>query len=359
MFDHDGYDGHESVTWLHDADTGLRAIIAVHSTALGPAMGGCRLWRYPEPAAALADALRLSEGMSLKNAMAGLRLGGGKAVILGPLPDDAQARAAAFRAFGRGIAAMGGRYVTAEDVGVTVADMAEIARETRHVSGVTAAGGVGGDPSPYTARGVLRGIEAAARHVLGRSDLAGVRVAVQGLGNVGGHLARLLAREGAALVVADIDPERQARIVDETGAAPAGLDTVLTADVDVLAPCALGGAITTALAAGLSARIVAGAANNQLATPEAGAMLHRRGVVYVPDYVLNAGGIIAVGAEYLGQGSEASVLADVDAIGPRVVTLLARSAADGTPPEVIADRMARDRIAAATERRGAAPGTAG
>lgn len=346
MFDHDGYSDHESVTWLHDRHTGLRAIIAVHSSTLGPAMGGCRLWRYPDPAAALADALRLSEGMSLKNAMAGLPLGGGKAVILGPLPDDPAARTAAFRAFGRAIDAMGGRYVTAEDVGVTVADMADIAHETRHVSGVTAAGGVGGDPSPYTARGVLRAIEAAAQHVLGRSDLAGLRVAVQGLGNVGGHVARLLAGQGARLVVADIDPDRQARIVDETGATPAGLDDILTADVDVLAPCALGGAITAASAAAIPARIVAGAANNQLATSDAGLALHRHGVVYVPDYVVNAGGIIAVGAEYLGHGSEESVLADVDAIGPRIAGILDRSAAEAAPPEVIADRMAREILAA-------------
>lgn len=347
MFDHDGYSDHESVTWLNDADTGLRAVIAVHSSALGPAMGGCRLWRYPDPAAALADALRLSEGMSLKNAMAGLPLGGGKAVILGPLPDDAGARAAAFRAFGRAIDRMGGQYVTAEDVGVSVADMVEIARETRHVSGVTAACGVGGDPSPYTARGVLRAIEAAALQVFGRSDLDGLRVAVQGVGNVGGQLARLLAGQGARLLVADIDPARQARVAEETGATPVDLEDILTADVDVLAPCALGGAVTAARAAAFPARIVAGAANNQLATPEAGTALHRRGVVYVPDYVANAGGIIAVGAEYLRHGTETAVLADVDAIGPRVADLLARSAAQATAPEDIADRMARDRIAAA------------
>jgi leucine dehydrogenase len=347
MFDTESYSDHECVTWVYDAATGLRAVIAVHSSARGPAMGGCRLWRYPDPAAALADALRLSEGMSLKNAMAGLPLGGGKSVILGPLSDVPSARAAALRAFGRAIDAMGGRYVTAEDVGVTVADMAQIARETRHVSGVTAAGGVGGDPSPYTARGVLRGIEAAAQRVFGRSDLDGLRVGIQGVGNVGGQLARLLAGQGARLVVADIDPERQARLANETGAETACLSDILTADVDVLAPCALGGAITARVAGTVSARIVAGAANNQLATPEAGEMLHRRGIVYVPDYVANAGGIIAVGAEYLEQGSEASVLADVDAIGPRIAGLLARSAAETTPPEVIADRMARDIIAAA------------
>jgi leucine dehydrogenase len=347
MFDTDGYSDHDSVTWVHDAETGLRAVIALHSLARGPAMGGCRLWRYPDADAALSDALRLSEGMSLKNAMAGLPLGGGKAVILGPLPAAPDARAAAFRAFGRAIDAMGGRYVTAEDVGVHVADMAEIARETRHVSGIGESGAVGGDPSPYTARGVLRGIAAAARHALGRSDLDGLRVGVQGVGNVGGHLARLLAAQGARLLIADIDPARQARLADETGAEPVALDAILAADLDVLAPCALGGAITAQFAAATSARIVAGAANNQLATPEAGRALHRRGVVYVPDYVANAGGIIAVCAEYLGQGSEASVLADVDAIGPRVSELLSRSAAAATPPEVIADRMARDIIASA------------
>jgi leucine dehydrogenase len=349
MFDHDGYRGHEGVTWISDAATGLKAVIAVHSSALGPAMGGCRLWHYPSSSAALTDALRLSHGMSLKNAMAGLPLGGGKAVILGPVA--LEARTALFEAFGVAVDGLGGRYVTAEDVGVSVADMAAAARRTRHVSGVTAAGGVGGDPSPYTARGVLRGIEAAAARVLGRGDLDGVRVAVQGVGHVGGALCRLLAGQGAKLVVADTDRASLDRICDETGAVPVALDEVLEADVDVVAPCALGGAITAEVAAGMRARVVAGAANNQLAEPAAGTVLRKRGIAYVPDYVINAGGIIAVGAEYLGGGNEASVMADVDAIGPRISDLLARADAEDTAPEILADRRAEEIIAAARAAR--------
>ncbi|QIE42477.1 Glu/Leu/Phe/Val dehydrogenase [Rhodobacteraceae bacterium SC52] len=349
MFDQDGYRDHESVTWISDAATGLRAVIAVHSSALGPAMGGCRLWHYDAPGAALTDALRLSHGMSLKNAMAGLPLGGGKAVILGPV-NDAQ-RGALFEAFGRSVDDLSGRYVTAEDVGVSVADMASVARRTRHVSGVTAAGGVGGDPSPFTARGVLRGIEAAVQHTLGRSDLDGLRVAVQGVGHVGGALCGFLAERGARLIVADTNAKRLGQICDETGAEAVALDDVLEADVDVVAPCALGGAITSETAAGLRAKIVAGAANNQLADPAAGSVLRKRGITYVPDYVINAGGIIAVGAEYLGGGSEASVLADVDAIGPRIATLLAQADADDEAPEILADRRAEQIIASARKAR--------
>jgi leucine dehydrogenase len=345
MFDHAGYQGHEGVSWVHDARTGLQAVIAVHSTALGPAMGGCRLWHYPAPGAALTDALRLSRGMSLKNAMAGLPLGGGKAVILGPIAPER--RADVFAAFGAAVEGLGGRYVTAEDVGVSVADMAAAATRTGHVSGVTAAGGVGGDPSPFTARGVLRGIEAAVRHVLGRGDLEGVRVAVQGVGHVGGALCDLLAGQGARLVVADTDAARLAEVCARTGALPVGLDDVLRADVDVVAPCALGGAITPDAAAAMTARIVAGAANNQLANAQAGEVLGRRGIAYVPDYVLNAGGIIAVAAEYLGGRSGVQVLADVDAIGPRCADLLARAQAAGLGPETLADTRAEQIIAAA------------
>lgn len=349
MFDHAGYDDHESVTWVHDAQSGLRAVIAMHSTALGPAMGGCRLWEYATPGAALTDALRLSHGMSLKNAMANLPLGGGKAVILGPVAPER--RAGVFAAFGAAVDAMGGRYVTAEDVGVSVADMTEAASRTHHVSGVTADGGVGGDPSPFTARGVLRGIEAAVRHVLDRDDLEGLRVAVQGVGNVGGALCGLLAARGVKLVVADTNTARLTQICDETGATSAALDKVLDADVDVVAPCALGGAITPETAAGLSARIVAGAANNQLANAAAGAVLRKRGIVYVPDYVINAGGIIAVAAEYLGGRSEELVLADVDAIGPRIADLLARSVSEEIAPERLADQRAEEIIAAAASAR--------
>jgi len=343
MFDSPEFDDHESVTFVHDAATGLQAIIAIHSSALGHAMGGCRLWRYDTVADALDDALRLSRGMSLKNAMAGLRVGGGKAVILGPLPDAR--RDAALQAFGRAVEAMGGRYVTAEDVGVSVDDMISVARATRFVSGlVQTAGGAGGDPSPFTARGVLTAIEAAAQHVFGSADLAGRHVAVQGVGNVGGKLCELLAGRDVRLSIADIDPARAASVAGRTGAHVVPLDAVLDLEADILAPCALGGAIDAARAGSLRVRAVAGAANNQLVTPEAGRRLFDRGIVYVPDYVANAGGIIAVSAEYQGERGIDAVLAEVDAIGPRVAALLARSSAEGVPPHELADRMAREII---------------
>lgn len=350
MFDSTGFDGHESVTWINDPATGLRAVVALHSTALGPAAGGCRLWQYEDAAAALTDALRLSRGMSMKNAMAGLPFGGGKAVILGPLPDER--RAAAFVAFGRAVEELGGRYVTAEDVGVGTADMAAVARATRHVSGLPPEGGGGlGDPSPFTARGVLRAIEVVARRALNRGDLDGVRVAVQGLGQVGGALARLLAEAGARLIVADRDPDRTARLAAATGARAVGAEEILSVKADILAPCALGGVITEERAARLDVGAVVGAANNQLATPAAGAVLRERGIVYAPDYVVNAGGILAVAADYLGGRTREDVIAQVDAIGPRLAELLARAEAEGADPAATADRLATARIAAAGQRR--------
>ncbi|MEV8466580.1 Glu/Leu/Phe/Val dehydrogenase dimerization domain-containing protein [Fluviibacterium sp. DFM31] len=348
MFTHPDFDAHEMVTWIQDPHTGLRAVIAVHSTALGPGMGGCRLWTYPDAAAGLTDVLRLSRGMSLKNAMADLALGGGKAVIFGPVPEDAAARREAFRAFGRAVASLGGKYVTAEDVGVSVADMEAVAEETRHVSGLPPAGGaVGGDPSPYTARGVLRGIEAAVARRLGRADLDGLRVAVQGTGNVGGSLCRMLAERGADLVIAEANTARRDALAADLGAEVVEGDAILSAEADVFAPCALGGVLTAQNVAGLKAKIIAGAANNQLADEAAGHALAARGITYVPDYVLNAGGIIAVGAEYLGDKTRDQVMTAVDAIGPRVAELLARAEAEGQRTDLLADRMAMERIAAA------------
>ncbi|MCA8883880.1 MAG: Glu/Leu/Phe/Val dehydrogenase [Rhodobacteraceae bacterium] len=348
MFTHPDFDGHESVTWLQDPGTGLRAVIAVHSTALGPGMGGCRVWTYADAAEGLTDALRLSRGMSLKNAMADLPLGGGKAVIFGPLPGPGTARSAAFRAFGRAVAGLGGRYVTAEDVGVGVADMAAVAQETGFVSGLAQSGdAVGGDPSPFTALGVLRGIEAAVARRFGRTDLAGCHVAVQGVGNVGGALCRLLAERGARLTLADADSARALALAAELGAVTTDPGVILETPADVFAPCALGGVLTMQSVGRLGAAVVAGAANNQIWDEAAGAALAARGVTYVPDYVINAGGIIAVGAEYLGGQTRADVLAAVEAIGPRVGALLDRAQADGVRVDLLADRMALEKIAAA------------
>ncbi|MBW8880029.1 MAG: Glu/Leu/Phe/Val dehydrogenase, partial [Asticcacaulis sp.] len=269
MFDHPDFDGHEKVLFVEDAPSGLRAIIAVHSTALGAAAGGCRLWTYPSVSDALTDALRLSRGMSYKNAMANLPMGGGKAVILGPVGDN---REKMLEAFGRAVDSLNGQYITAEDVGVSVADMQVVSRQTKFVSGLaaTGAGTSGGDPSPFTARGVRVGIEAAVRARLDRPELAGLSVAVQGLGHVGMYLCEELHNLGANLVVADINPARVSEAQRRFGAVGVSVDDILTQAVDIVAPCALGGTITEYAARYIRAAIVAGAANNQLLTADAG-----------------------------------------------------------------------------------------
>lgn len=343
VFENAAYDDHEKVLLVNDKASGLRAIIALHSTALGPAAGGCRLWQYPGFEAGLTDALRLSRGMSYKNAMAGLPFGGGKAVILGPVAPDK--RRAAFEAFGRTVESLNGSYVTAEDVGVSVADMQWVAGYTSHVTGLASkGGGAGGDPSPYTARGVLRGIEAAVEFRLGLDDLAGVRVAVQGLGGVGGNLCRQLAKAGASLVVADIDPAKVEKICDETGARPVALDEILFCDVDVVAPCALGAVFTAENVHRIQAPVIAGGANNQLATPEVGSRLREAGILYAPDYVINAGGIITVVAEYLAETDLNGTLTKIDTIRERSLEIFHRAKAVGKSTDVVADEMAQEII---------------
>lgn len=345
MFQNPCFDAHEKAVHVFHEDSGLRAIISLHSTALGPAAGGCRLWPYESDAAALSDALRLSRGMSYKNAMAGLKMGGGKAVILGPLDPDK--RVAAFEALGVAVDALNGSYVTAEDVGVSVQDMQIVATRTRFVSGLPPKDGIGGDPSPYTARGVRLGIEAAAEFALGRTSLEGLRVAIQGLGAVGSHLAGELFERGAKLVVADIDPEKVERVCDRFGATPAPVETVLLQDVDIVAPCALGGAITDTVADAISARIVAGGANNQIASASAGETLLKRGITYAPDYLINAGGIIMVASEYVGE-TDIQVVEDAIAeIRPRTLDLLSRARIQARPAGEVADRMAQEIIARA------------
>lgn len=334
------FDDHEGLHLIRGAASGLTAIIAIHSTALGPAAGGTRFWHYAAADEAITDALRLSRGMSYKNALAGLPMGGGKAVILA---DGARTKTPAMlAAFGRAIDALGGRYVTAEDVGMSDADMVAIARETRHVSGLpVAAGSAGGDPGPTTAMGVFLGVRAAIRRALGRESAAGVHVAIQGVGSVGGGLARLLAADGARLTLADVDAGRAAALARELGAATVAADAVLALDADVISPCALGAVLSAGAIAALNAPIVAGGANNQLAAPGDGAALHARGILFAPDYVINAGGIINVGLEYLGQGDRAEVEARVRRIPDRLDEIWAESAATGVPPGAVADAMAQ------------------
>ena len=329
---------------LEDKSAGLDGIIVIHSTTLGPGAGGCRLWHYPDRDQALTDAFRLAEGMSYKNAMAGLPFGGAKAVLR--RPDAPFDRAALLRAFGRAVAALDGRYVTAEDVGTCVADMHEVASQTRHVAGLAAVGAVaGGDPSPWTAQGVFGAIEAGAAFALG-SDLKGLSVAVQGTGNVGAELCRRLADAGARLIVADVAPGRRDRLAAILGARVVGADAIAVADADIFVPCALGGVLDETTVRSLKAKLVCGGANNQLATPDVANRLLSRGITYVPDYVANAGGIVSVTAEYLGE-SAASVAQRVAQIGPRVTAILEEASRRGLPPAQVADETAERLIAAA------------
>ncbi|MBY8827542.1 Leu/Phe/Val dehydrogenase [Hephaestia mangrovi] len=335
------FDAHEGVHLFTDPDSGLSAVIAVHSTKLGPAAGGVRFWHYATSDDAITDALRLSRGMSFKNAMAGLDLGGGKGVVLADKP-GATISEAQLKAFGRAVESLGGRYVTAEDVGMSEARMKVIASETKYVSGLPVqSGAAGGDPGPYTAHGVYLGVKAAAKRGLGADDMKGVHVAIQGAGSVGGGLARLLAKDGARLTIADVDADKVRVLADELGADLAAADTVLGIEADVVSPNALGAILTERSIDALKTSVIAGGANNQLATHADGARLHARGITYAPDYVINAGGIINVGLEYLGHGDEAEVMARITRIPDRLNQVWDESEASGRPASEVADAIAR------------------
>lgn len=341
IWDLPDYDGHESVHVFEDRNSGLRAVIALHSTYLGPAAGGTRFWHYADSQAAITDALRLSRGMSYKNAMAGLPLGGGKGVVLAGA--DRKKTPEMLAAFGRAIESLGGRYVTAEDVGMSDADMVTISGETRHVSGlpVTNGGAAGGDPGPFTARGVYLGIKAAAKHRLGVDSMADVHVAIQGIGSVGGGVARLLAADGAKLTLADPDAAKLSAIANETGGTAVALNDIMTTKADIFSPNALGAILTAQSIAALDVAIVAGGANNQMATPADAQRLHDRAILYAPDYVINAGGIINVGLEYLGDVSVTEVNARIDMIPDRLRSIWSESEADNISSAFVADNMAQ------------------
>ncbi|MCO5792555.1 MAG: Glu/Leu/Phe/Val dehydrogenase [Blastomonas sp.] len=332
----------QSVHRLHDEASGLDGVIVLHSTRLGPAAGGCRLWRYDEVSAATRDAMRLAEGMAYKNALADLPLGGGKAVLR--LPEGPFDRQRLFAAFGRAVAKLGGDYVTAEDVGTTVADMHTVSEHCSFVAGLEPKVGMpGGDPSPWTALGTLLSMrEAARRH--GCSSLKGLTVAVQGLGNVGSHLCALLHEEGARLVVADMRANFADHVAARFGAAVVAPDEIISARCDIFAPCALGGVIDAKSVMLLRARIVCGAANNILATDEDGDRLADCGVLYAPDYVVNAGGIINVAAEYLGWSAQEAE-SRVRQTGARLGEVLDHACALAVPPHRAANALARERIA--------------
>ncbi|MET4895660.1 Glu/Leu/Phe/Val dehydrogenase dimerization domain-containing protein [Sphingomonadaceae bacterium jetA1] len=341
----------EEVVPFSDDASGASGVIVLHSTALGPAAGGCRLWHYASDQQATQDALRLAEGMALKNALADLPFGGGKAVLR--LPEGPFDREALFRSLGGVVRSLRGRYVTAEDVGTGVADMEVVAQETHHVAGLPPRGGKpGGDPSPWTALGVAQAMQVAVRHRLGAS-LSDVTVGVQGLGHVGYALCELLHDMGARLVVAEPRSEIAARAADRFGAMVMSSRALLSARVDVLAPCALGGVLDAATVDGLKAQLVCGAANNQLASEDVAERLAGRGVLYAPDFLVNAGGIVNVAGEYLGWGA-AEVRQRVMAIGRRLADTLARAERDGVVPHQAARAIALDRIAAAPRVQAAA-----
>jgi len=335
--------GHEQVVFCSDADSGLRAIIAIHSTALGPALGGTRFYPYATEDAAVADALRLSKAMSYKNSLAGLDLGGGKAVIIGdPRTDKTEAL---LRAYGRFVEALGGRYLTACDVGTYNADLDIVGRETRFAHGRSEAYGGCGDSSVLTAYGVFQGMRAAAQHCWGTPSLAGRTVAVAGVGKVGSHLTALLIEDRADVVVTDVDPAAVERLQARFPAVRAVADTtaLVRTPHDVYAPCALGGALDDETVAVLSGRIVCGGANNQLATPGAADKLLARGILYAPDYLVNAGGVIQVEDERHGF-SFARAQARSSGIFDVALRVFAAADAEGVSPAVAADRLAEERI---------------
>jgi len=349
--DADGQPGHEQVVFCQDPQSGLRAIVAIYSTALGPALGGTRFYPYPDEDAALADALNLSRAMAYKNALAGLDLGGGKAVIIG---DPAKLKSEPLlRAYGRFIESLHGRYITACDIGTYSEDMDIVARESAYVTGRTVPNGGAGDSSVLTAFGVFQGMRAAAEHLWGNTSLAGKTVGIEGVGKVGHRLADLLCSDGANVVVFDTNPAAIDRVVaahPEVTVAASRAD-LLASQLDVYSPCALGGAIDEDLVHSLGARIICGGANNQLAHPGVEKMLADCGIVYAPDYLVNAGGVIQVADELHGFNFERAK-ARAEQIFGTTRQILAAADADGVPPAVAADRLAERRIAEVGRLRG-------
>jgi leucine dehydrogenase len=334
------FDAHEDLHFVWNEECGLKAIIAVHSTHLGPAAGGCRFWHYADPAQGLTDALRLSRGMSYKNAMAGLPLGGGKAVIIAD--ENRTKTPEMLHCFGRAVDHLCGRYVTAEDVGMSVADMIEIRRQTPFVAGLPVEGGdVGGDPGPHTSLGVFLGLKAAVRRALGKDSVNGLHIALQGAGSVATGVAVHAAAEGARLSIADVDAAKAQKLADATGGKVVSTEEILGIEADVLSPCALGAILDEQTIPALRVPVVAGGANNQLAEKEDGQRLHERGILYAPDYVINAGGIINVCTEYLRDGDASLVRKRIEGIPDRLEQIWAESAQSGRDPASVADAMAQ------------------
>jgi len=341
VFEHPEFDGHEQVVFCHDEQTGLKAIIAIHNTFRGPALGGCRMWPYADGDEALTDALRLARGMTYKSALAGLDLGGGKSVIIGD--SRTQKTGAMMRAMGRFVESLHGRYIIAEDVGTKPADMNEISKETSHVMGTA---GTGGDPSPATAYGVYAGLKASVAERFGSDDLTDIRVALQGLGAVGYDLAKRLVDDGAVLCVSDINKQALAKAERELGAKIVSPDSIHAVEADVFAPCALGAVLNDDTIPQIKAKVIAGSANNQLAELRHGEMLADRGILYAPDYLINAGGVIYI--SHVGPNFDVDrAFAHVGQIAKTLTEIYARARKDRTTPDVAADRMAEEKFSPA------------
>ncbi len=332
---------HEEVVFCHDPSVGLKAIIAIHNTSLGPALGGTRMWNYKNEEEALVDVLRLSKGMTYKAAAAGLNLGGGKAVIIGD--SKTQKTEGLFRAFGQFVNSLNGKYITAEDVGTSVNDMEYIFMETPFVTGIPKDFGGSGDPSPYTAHGVLMGIKASAKFQLGTDSLKGMRVAVQGLGNVGTHLVKHLVEEGAKVIVSDIDSDKVKRHVDQYKVESCSTEEILFKECDILAPCALGAIINDSTIQKLKTKVIAGGANNVLAEPRHGNQLRELGILYAPDYVINAGGLMNVFVELEGYSPERA-FDKTRKVYDNCLKVFEIAKRDNVGTHVAADRMAEERI---------------
>jgi leucine dehydrogenase len=338
MFDH------EEVVFCQDKATGLKAIIAVHNTVLGPALGGTRMWMYKNEMEALNDVLRLSRGMTYKSALAGLNLGGGKAVIIGDSRQDKSE--ALFRRFGRFVDSLGGKYITAEDVGISTKDIEYVAMSTKHVSGLPESMGGGGDPSPVTAYGVYMGMKASAKEQFGSDSLAGKKVMVQGVGHVGEYLVKLLSEEGAIVMIADIHEETLKRVSTAYNAEVVALDKVYDVDMDIYAPCALGATVNDDTLAKLKCSIIAGAANNQLAKETVhGKIVMEKGIIYAPDFLINAGGIINCYSEVIGYNRDAA-MQQTENIYATTLNIIKKSKQDNIPTYLAANQMAELRIEA-------------
>ena len=342
MFDHPSFDGHEALYQFNDSASGLKAIIAIHSTKLGPSAGGCRMLPYESTEVAMTDVLRLSQGMSYKSAMAELNLGGGKAVIIG---DSAKEKTPELmQAFGRAVESLNGSYYTAGDIGIDPPDAMEMFKVTKYVAMRTSGPSAGGDSAPVTAEGLKQAIEVCLERVLGSGDLAGRTVAIQGVGAVGGSLCRILSAQGTKLVVTDSDSEKLERVAEETNATIVAPDEIYDVDADVFSPNAIGAILNEQTIGRLKAKIIAGGANNQLSTPHIGELLRQQGVLYAPDYLVNAGGIINVASEVSGNYNRDWVMRKLSTIPKNLKEVFEVADETQQPTNLVVDEIARKRL---------------